>query len=150
MSELANEIAAALKAAAPPTIATIPASELAKYTPEQRQAFAAVLSQHGFAKADVAAKIAPPVEAPAAPTPVIDSASPEGYRLRYASEILTGKDVVASDAAIRTALATAQVPVGLAQSLVDTVSATARTFVGLSDEQQVAKAAQEGKLLIKA
>jgi hypothetical protein len=149
MSELENEIAAALKAAAPPPIAPIPASELAKYTPEQRQAFAAVLSQHGFAKADVA-KIAPPVEAPPAPTPVIDAAPAEGYRVRYAPEILNGKEPAASDVAIRGALANAKVPVGLSQSLLDTVASTARTFEGLNDEQQAAKAVSEGKLLIKA
>jgi hypothetical protein len=148
MSELANEIAVALRQAAPPPIAPISQTELAKYSPEQRQAFAAVLSQHGFAKADVS-KIAPPIEAPAAPVAVIDSASPEGYRLRYASEILTAKDVPAADAAIRGALATAQVPVGLSQSLVDTVSATARTVASLpSEEARAAYFQDQGKVLI--
>jgi hypothetical protein len=99
-SPLAQDIAAALREAAPPPVAPISQAELSRYTPEQRQAFAAVLSQHGFAKADVA-KVAPPAEAPAAPVPAIDAAPAEGYRLRYASEVLSGPDVAASDAAIR-------------------------------------------------
>jgi hypothetical protein len=48
------------------------------------------------------------------------------------------------------ALATAQVPVALAQSVLDTVSATARTIASLpSDEARQAYFQDQGKLLVK-
>jgi hypothetical protein len=64
--------------------------------------------------------------------------------------VLASPDIGKTDLAIRGALATAEVPVGLAQSLCDTLASTARTFAGLNEEQQAAKAVQEGATLIKA
>jgi len=138
-----------LKAAAPPPLAPIPASELEKYSPEQRATFAAALAKAGFDKSEVQTKIAPPSEPAAKPVAVIEGASPDGYRLTYSREVLASPDLPKTDVAIRTALSTAEVPVGLSQSLMDTIASTARTFAGLNEDQQAAKAASEGKVLIK-
>jgi hypothetical protein len=107
------------------------------------------LAKNGFDAGQVQTKIAPPAEQAEKPVAAIDGTSPDGYRIRYSADVLAGPDVAKSDAAIRGALATAQVPVGLAQSLVDTVANTAKNFANLPPDAQAAKAAQEGATLIK-
>jgi hypothetical protein len=60
-STLAQEIAAALREAAPPVLAPISQTELAKYNPSQRQVFASILARNGFTQEQVEAKIVSPI-----------------------------------------------------------------------------------------